>query len=462
MKYIAKSFIISAVLCLMVGTITVSAHQSRDSVAVYFRQGDSAFEREYRDNGAHLDEFIAKIQLIQELSDLTIRRVDFIPNASLGEAGHVNQALAQSRASVMAALLHEKLEFADSLVHLESIIEDWDGLSAMVKSDQNVPNRKAVLKIIQSAESEREQMLRELDGGNTWDYLKRTRFPDLRSFRVFIYSGSSQQELAGVLEVNLASETVAAVLPKVKEPKVKEPKEPKPTKAPKVKEVKEPKTPKPAKAPKQPREQKDSTDWTRQLTVKTNVLGAAFLMANAAVEVDIIKNLTFALPVYWSGWDYAGINTLKFRTLTIQPEIRYYIPRLEGFYVGAHFGMGYWNIALGNLSPALGLDQMDGWRYQDHKGESPAIGGGLGVGYAFQFKKNPRWGMEFALGAGVYDAKYDVFYNEPNGPYHKPCYNSRTTYIGIDNASVSFTYKFDLRRSDNSRKSERKEKEGKR
>lgn len=179
---------------------------------------------------------------------------------------------------------------------------------------------------------------------------------------------------------------------------------------------------------------KDSTcavDWTRKMTFKTNALGWGFLMTNMALEIDIVKNLSLAVPVYYSGWDYK-ISTLKFRTLMIQPELRYYIPKAKGFYVGAHFGMGYWNFALGG-----------DWRYQDHKGETPAIGGGLGLGYALHFKKNPHWGLEFAIGAGAYDARYDVFYNEPNGPYHKR--NERTLFIGVDNAAVSLTYEFGLR-----------------
>lgn len=156
-----------------------------------------------------------------------------------------------------------------------------------------------------------------------------------------------------------------------------------------------------------------------------------------AVEYDVIPHLSVALPFYYSGGlDYFK-ETLKFRGIVLQPEIRYY-PWLQdgdngGFYVGAHLGLGWYNFAL------------DGdYRIQDHKGRRPAWGGGLGVGYSLQFKKNPRWGMEFALGAGVYDAKYDMFYNEANGPYFKQ--GIRKTWFGIDNAAVSFTYRFDLKK----------------
>lgn len=171
-------------------------------------------------------------------------------------------------------------------------------------------------------------------------------------------------------------------------------------------------------------------EWSRMMTIKTNLVGMGFLVANAAVEIDIIENLSFVLPIYYSGWDY-GKNTVKFRTMQIQPEFRFYIPKAKGFYVGAHCGVGYWNVAWGGE-----------WRYQDHKGETPFIGGGLGIGYAMHFKKNPHWGVEFSIGGGVYDVRYDVFYNEHNGPYHKR--NERMVWFGVDNAAVSLIYEFGL------------------
>lgn len=427
MKYFAKSLVIS-VLALIVGALSVSAQQSCDSVAVYFRQGKSAFERDFRDNGERIDNFIAKIQLIQDLSQLKIWRVEYTSSASPEGTVKANESLAKQRASVLTDLLHDELTFPDSLVHLRSVTEDWEGLERQVKDDSEVPNRKEALRIIQSGDPERKTQLQALGGGSTWDYLLRTHFPDLRSFRVFIYIGIDQPVLEGVVDIDLAS-------------------------IPLVESVQAPFIPL-EKEPLQPMEIKKNDEWTRKLTVKTNLLGAAMLMVNASVEVDIIKNLSFALPVYWSGWDYAGNSTLKFRTLMIQPEIRYYIPKTNGLYVGAHFGAGYWNFALGDYSAKLGLEELDGWRYQDHKGESPAIGGGLSVGYALQFKKNPRWGMEFSVGAGMYDVKYDVFYNEENGPYHER--GSRETFIGVDNASISFTYKFGLKRADKKDKEDRR------
>jgi hypothetical protein len=57
--------------------------------------------------------------------------------------------------------------------------------------------------------------------------------------------------------------------------------------------------------------------------------------------------------------------------------------------------------------------------------------------------------MEFAVSGGVYDTEYDIFYNENNGPYAES--GVHNTFFGVDNASVAFTYKFDLKRKEGRR-----------
>lgn len=176
--------------------------------------------------------------------------------------------------------------------------------------------------------------------------------------------------------------------------------------------------------------------WTRQLHIKTNVLGLGAGIANAAIEVDVCKHLSFSLPVYYSAWDYFK-PTLKFRTLMVQPEIRYWFKNQnEGWFIGVHFGYGYYNIAL------------DGdYRYQDHNRETPSMGGGVAIGYRTHLSKNKRWKLEFAVGGGVYPSRYDKFYNTPDtskglmvaSDIHK-------TYKGIDQAAISFSYAFDLKK----------------
>ena len=176
-------------------------------------------------------------------------------------------------------------------------------------------------------------------------------------------------------------------------------------------------------------------DWTRKLHVKTNAIGLGLGIANVAPEMDIAKHLSFTLPVYYSAWNYFK-TTIKFRTLAVQPELRYWIsPNNEGFFAGAHFGLAYYNFA------------ADGdYRYQDHNGKKPAIGGGLSIGYVLPISDNNRWRIEFSLGAGVYAVHYDKFFNTPNTKEGLMIDSGKMTYWGIDQAAISFVYTFNLKK----------------
>jgi hypothetical protein len=57
--------------------------------------------------------------------------------------------------------------------------------------------------------------------------------------------------------------------------------------------------------------------------------------------------------------------------------------------------------------------------------------------------KNHKWNMEFAVGAGAYSLHYDKFYNVKNGKHFT---SERTTYFGIDNVALTFSYAFDLKK----------------
>ncbi len=184
-------------------------------------------------------------------------------------------------------------------------------------------------------------------------------------------------------------------------------------------------------------QQEETEQWTRQLHVKTNAVGWAMLITNVGVEVDLAKHWSFNLPIYYSAWDYFK-STLKFRTFTVQPEVRYWLDEEnEGWFAGAHFGFGYYNYAL------------DGdWRTQDHNRETPSLGGGLSLGYRKAFGKEDRWRMEFSLGGGVYASHYDKFINKPNGLLVS---DHQKTWFGIDQISVSIGYTFDLKKKGGNR-----------
>ena len=341
---------------------------------------------------------------MQSSSSLVITKVEFVASASPeGTVSH-NEWLVQQRANSVVEYLREKISFADSVIVVSNITEDWKRLEEMVLADPNVPGRKQVLEIISNYEGdEAEKQLMALLDGKAWKYIYRNFFPILRSFRVCICIGSNMMDI---------EKLVFTEVPALEAP------------APGLTY-----TPKPVTAPAVPK-------WTRQITLKTNTLGLALLGGNIAVEVDLCPQLSIAVPFYYSGGlDYFK-ETLKFRGIVLQPELRWYLSagktlKNDGLFVGGHFGLGWYNFALNG-----------DWRIQDHRGNTPAYGGGISLGYALKFKKNPRWGMEFAIGGGVYSVLYDRFYNEANGPYDEQAISD--IWFGVDNAAISFTYDFDL------------------
>ncbi len=175
-----------------------------------------------------------------------------------------------------------------------------------------------------------------------------------------------------------------------------------------------------------------SQGYAPKFSFKSNAIGWGLGMVNGAVEVDLCEHLSLNVPVYWSAWDYF-VPTIKFRTFMIQPELRYYFKSNHlGWFLGAHFGMAYYNTAINGL-----------YRIQDHDGKSPALGGGLAFGYRLPLSEDGNWRVEFSLGVGAYAVNYDKFHNMQDGLMVE---NKKTVYIGPDQASITFIYALDLKK----------------
>jgi hypothetical protein len=165
------------------------------------------------------------------------------------------------------------------------------------------------------------------------------------------------------------------------------------------------------------------------LRLKTNAIGWALLNGNAAVEYTFNQHWAVNLAIYYGALDYFK-STVKFRTHSFMPEVRYYTDLNKGFFAGVHLGLAYWNFALGGST-----------RFQDHRGKSPAYGGGVTAGYITRLGKSKRWNMEFALGAGVYHLRYDKFVNRHNGAKFE---QKHKTEVLVDNLAVSLSYTFEI------------------
>lgn len=386
---------------------------------IYFRVNESTLDPDYQGNAQTIETMIHEISMGLRAKDRVACQIEIAASASPEGRYHHNEKLSQRRMEVVLSALRKNIDVTDVTFHTNSLVEDWTIVADYIAEDQQVPCRQEVLQIINSFDGQQD-IRAELQkiGNGAYDYILNNFFPLLRSAKVVAVYDLSERFAHPQLQSVSVTFTNNAVAPKTQlaSPNQTPAQSPTPTLEPKP-------------APTTP---EHPTQYPF-INLKTNLIGLGFAHANIAVEAAVAEHISVALPFYYSGgFDYLR-ETLKFRGIVLQPEVRYYIKGNEGFYAGAHLGIGWYNFAL------------DGeYRIQDHRGRRPAIGGGIGIGYTLPFKKHPRWGMEFAVGAGVYDVKYDVFYNEPNGAYAE--HGKRGVFFGVDNAAISFTYKFPLKK----------------
>ena len=402
-------------LLSLFGVGVVHSQESHTEICIDFRVNSAVIDPTYSDNAHRMQEIIEFLRSIREDSTTNIIEVSFCGAASPEGSDRLNRQLAQGRLTALEALVRKEVDIPDSLItHNDSYIP-WNYLKGQIKASECEYNDK-IISILDKETDDRISRLKALDNGKVWKQMNRLFFAQMRNACVVLVT--YQEPLPVLPEPIIISEPVAESDTVTAEPElVVEPIEVLPDTMVVVEAV-----------------LPEVEGWTRQLHVKTNAIGLGMAIANLAVEVDICKHLSFTLPVYYSAWDYFK-TTIKFRTLGIQPEIRYWFhPDNEGWFVGAHFGMAYYNIA------------WDGdYRYQDHNRETPAMGGGIAAGYRTHLSKNKKWKMEFSLGGGAYLLDYDKFHNTrvtKEGLMVKSSINK--TYWGLDQASISVAYSFDL------------------
>ena len=400
-------------ILLLFASGTVYSQENRTEIRVDFRVNSASIDRAYGKNTERLSEISSFLQRIEQDSTLTIVEVSFCGSASPEGSYQLNHKLARARLETLEDIVRREVELPDSIITRDDSYISWEYLrEKVVESD--MPQKQAILDIIAQEPQlvdypggrhidHRIVKLQKLDGGKVWRQLHTLYFERMRNACVIFIT--YKREIIQPIET---------VVPPMKVEVLQKPD---------VDSIIIP----------EPKEQTVTTeDWTRGLYLKTNAIGLGLAISNIGAEVDLAKHWSFAVPVYYSALNYFT-STIKFRTLAVQPEFRYWFKEdNQKFFVGAHFGYAQYNIA------------VDGdYRIQDHDGTSPALGGGISVGYRMPISKNNKWHIEFTLGAGVYGLHYDKFYNVNNG---KLVDTYRKTYWGIDNAAVNISYRFDLKK----------------
>lgn len=358
-----------------------------------------------------------------------------------------NVKLSQERTDEAAAYLKDVLNLPDSLIHKESLNEDWDKLAELVAaSDMEYADQ--VVDIIKTKTwGARKTALQELDGGKVWDTLCRDFFPALRCVRFAIYCqwDPSKPHLSAPEPIVLRDTMVVKEL--VRDTMyVKETVEIKDTVFVRdtvvfVKEVV------PVVAPVQVTEtQPEKTDkkaeeelfWLTPniMAIKTNLLSDAMAIPSLGLEVQIYKGLSLDVSGSYGFYNIFNKAESDMSSWHVSPELRYWFgehPLQKGHFIGLH----------GNVSN-YSLEWRDGVVYQNVPGHE-AWSAGFTYGACARMGKKSHWGLEFVIGVG-YGRYYQnigtmepgkFVINEEIGPQLQE-------HFGLTKLAVNLVYRFSV------------------
>ena len=421
-----KRYWITLTLLLFCAGMAYSQESGRAEICIHFRVNSTTIDSAYLDNAARMREIITTLRNIRQDSTINIVEVSFCGAASPEGSRQLNRKLARGRLSSLERFVRQQIDIPDSLVTRDDKYIPWDYLKSQIENSE-LQGREKVIAILEEdtllmgrhKDTHTDNCivrLKQLDGGKIWQQMNRLFFERMRNAcAVFI---TCKKEIPPVQEpVTVPNTTAVEPEPVVETVEV----------IPDTVTVAENVIPK-------------AEEWTRHLHLKTNAVGWGIAIANVAAEVDLTRHWSFSLPFYYSAWDYFK-STIKFRAFAIQPEFRYWLSESnDGFFAGMHFGLAYYNFA-----------SNGDYRYQDHNRRSPAPGGGVSIGYRLPISRNNRWQVEFSLGAGAYPLHYDKFHNTPHTKDGLLVESVKKTYWGIDQAAVSFSYTFDLKKKGGAR-----------
>lgn len=163
--------LITIVLALV--CVNVSAQQMSDTLRIYFRQGYSSFDPSYKHNQERAKAFIDRVNDFKSQSSaFDILTVNYHAGASPEGSLAINEKLAAKRSSTLTAYLKRYIDFPESIIHVQTVSEDWAGLAQLV-AESDMKEKNEVLDLIANVDNDKvlKTELQRLAGGRPWRYM---------------------------------------------------------------------------------------------------------------------------------------------------------------------------------------------------------------------------------------------------------------------------------------------------
>ena len=178
-----RIWLIGLLFCVL-GMSAQSVKQ--DSVRVYFRQGQSVVDLQYRDNAQNFARLSELYRQYANRSEYWLKGIRIVSSASPEGSFRLNQRLSEKRADAVLQFLKLHSELDSTLLKVNPLGEDWQGLRHWVESMPDVPHRDAVLRSLDAYPhgQEGEWDLKRIAGGEAYRYIYQHIYPLLRQTHV--------------------------------------------------------------------------------------------------------------------------------------------------------------------------------------------------------------------------------------------------------------------------------------
>ncbi|WP_303179001.1 DUF3575 domain-containing protein [uncultured Butyricimonas sp.] len=370
-----------------------------NNFVLYFRIDGATLDSAYMGNSESLkklDDIIKNKLSIPNLDSITIKAA-----SSPDGRESYNLRLSEKRAAYIKTFIMEKYPMIKSeLIRTRHTAENWEDFTRMIEDDKNIPHREKVLKIIRSDREPdaKEWLIKILEKGETWRYIKKHFLPVLRTGAVCVIY--YKQEF--IPEEPKEELQVEEVVTPPAEP------EPEPVAPPVI--------------------------ITKPLfAIKTNLLYDVLSAANLEIEVPIGKQWSVAAEGIFPWWK-ASRADWTMQLLAGHATVKYWFGDrdaqevLTGWNIGLYGGVGKYDL-----------------QFFDKDGEQgDFFDAGIQGAYAHKIGKCFR--MEYSLGVGYLQRdskKYDKANNTMHGDikvFRYPWEVKRRQWFGPTSAKISLVW----------------------
>ena len=398
-----KIYLISAFVLLsnVFACSTAKAQpKERREFAIHYRFDRVDVDSSYMDNSAAIDTIRFCLTHSVHIDSITV----YAWASPEGGYPH-NKRLSEKRAAaakeLLLSLAADTTKLNEGKIKISPLAENWPGLLELVEKNYHRANRERLLRILRAdgiGEETRKWRIKNLDGGETWNYLKRHYMKQLRS-ATWVCVWTSVGAIAPLPEIRDSlrlpqiglGRTVEAVGRPVSE---------------------------------------------FSFAVKTNLPADLVTAVNLGVEVPLGENFSlnahFTFP-WWTAGPYG--NKYALQMLDAEGELRWWFApgeeRLQGHYVALQGSGGKFDLQWGR---DIGCYQCYNW--------------GVGLSYGYSMSLSEHWNLEFALTLGYLAIDYQHYVPSPDwsvlikdnakaGVLH---------YFGPTGLKVSLVYPFHIQR----------------